>query len=207
MEGTIGEIRGFGGNFAPRNWAFCNGQLLSIGQNQALFSILGTTYGGDGRTTFGLPEMRGRVVMHAGTGPGLSTRRIGQRFGTEYNNLSSNQLPAHTHYVTSGALPIVGTANASATMKVNNDDSDAEEPNGLYIGKSDGATSYANAPGTSQFLANDAIDVSLDTSGMGVNSSAITLSMAGSSTAVNNIQPVMVVNMIICLFGVFPSRS
>ncbi|MEL6637827.1 MAG: tail fiber protein, partial [Bacteroidota bacterium] len=76
MEPFIGQIMMFGGNFAPRGWALCNGQLLPINQNQALFSILGTTYGGDGRTTFQLPDLRGRYAMHAGRGPGLSQRTL-----------------------------------------------------------------------------------------------------------------------------------
>ena len=80
----VGEIAMFGGNFAPRGWAFCNGQLLPISQNSALFSLLGTTYGGDGRTTFGLPDLRGRVPMHPGNGPGLSSYRLGQKGGVEY---------------------------------------------------------------------------------------------------------------------------
>jgi len=79
MEPFIGEIVMFGGNFAPRGWAFCQGQLLAISQNQALFSILGTTYGGDGRTSFALPDLRGRSALHPGTGPSLSTRRLGER--------------------------------------------------------------------------------------------------------------------------------
>ena len=82
-EGMIGEIRLFAGNFAPRGWAFCDGQLLAISSNQALFSILGTTYGGDGRTTFALPDLRGRVPAHAGTGPGISEVRLGQKMGQE----------------------------------------------------------------------------------------------------------------------------
>ena len=81
MDGFIGEIRMFAGNFAPRNWAFCNGQLLSINSNQALFSILGTTYGGDGRTDFALPDLRGRAALGAGQGPGLQNQRLGQRGG------------------------------------------------------------------------------------------------------------------------------
>ena len=88
-----------GGNFAPRGWAFCDGQILPINQNQALFSILGTTYGGDGRTTFGLPDLRGRVPIHQGTGPGLSQKRIGQRSGTETNILSVENLPSHSHTI------------------------------------------------------------------------------------------------------------
>ena len=79
----IGEVIMFAGNFAPRGWAFCDGQLLAISQHQALFSILGTTYGGDGRTTFGLPDLRGRVPLHVGNGPGLSSYRLGQKGGTE----------------------------------------------------------------------------------------------------------------------------
>jgi len=80
-EGFLGEIRMFAGNFAPRSWAFCDGQLMSISENPALFSILGTTYGGDGRTTFALPDLRGRVSLHPGDGPGLPSHRLGQRGG------------------------------------------------------------------------------------------------------------------------------
>ncbi len=96
-EPFIAQITMFGGNFAPRSWAFCNGQLLAINQYQALFSLLGTTYGGDGRTTFALPDLRGRVAIHPGSGPGLSTRRLGERSGTEREILSTSQMPAHTH--------------------------------------------------------------------------------------------------------------
>lgn len=93
----IGEIRIFAGNFAPRNWAFCNGQLLPISQNPALFSILGTTYGGDGRTTFQLPDLQGRLAMHPGSGPGLTARRLGQRFGSETETLTASQMANHRH--------------------------------------------------------------------------------------------------------------
>lgn len=98
-EPFVGEIRMFAGNFAPRGWAFCDGQLLAVSQNDALFSLLGTIYGGDGRTTFGLPDMRGRIPIHAGSGPGLSPRRLGARGGAENVTLSTNQLPSHTHTV------------------------------------------------------------------------------------------------------------
>ncbi len=96
-EPFIGEIRMFAGNFAPRGWALCDGQLLAISQNDALFSLFGTIYGGNGRTTFALPDLRGRVPIHAGTGPGLSPRRIGAKAGTEQETLTVNQLPSHTH--------------------------------------------------------------------------------------------------------------
>lgn len=96
-EPFVGEIRMFAGNFAPRGWAFCDGQLLAVSQNDALFSLLGTIYGGDGRTTFGLPDMRGRIPLHQGEGPGLSPRRLGSRGGTERVTLTSNELPSHSH--------------------------------------------------------------------------------------------------------------
>jgi len=98
-EPFVGEIRMFAGNFAPRGWAFCDGQLLAVSQNDALFSLLGTIYGGDGRTTFGLPDMRGRLPIHAGHGPGLSERRLGSKAGAEKVTLTVNQLPSHTHAV------------------------------------------------------------------------------------------------------------
>ena len=108
-EPFIGEIRMFAGNFAPRSWAFCNGQLLAVSQNDALFSLLGTIYGGDGGTTFGLPDMRGRLPLHAGSGPGpgLTQRNIGSRGGGEIAVLNANQLPIHSH-------PFQATADAGA---------------------------------------------------------------------------------------------
>ena len=99
MEPFIGMIVQFGGNFAPRGWALCDGQLLSINSNSALFSILGTTYGGDGRSTFGLPDLRGRVAMHAGTGPGLTPRNLGHKSGAENVTLTINQMPNHNHSI------------------------------------------------------------------------------------------------------------
>ena len=93
----VGEIRMFAGNFAPAGWAFCDGQLLAVSQNDALFSLLGTIYGGDGETTFGLPDLRGRVPIHAGTGPGLSPRPLGGRAGVEEVTLTASQLPNHDH--------------------------------------------------------------------------------------------------------------
>lgn len=93
----IGEIMLFGGNFAPRGFAFCSGQILPIAQNTALFSILGTTYGGNGQTTFGLPDLRGRTPIHAGQGPGLSSYSLGQASGEENHTLIANELPTHAH--------------------------------------------------------------------------------------------------------------
>jgi microcystin-dependent protein len=97
MDSIMGQIIMFAGNFAPQGWAFCNGQLLNISQNQALFSILGTTYGGNGTTTFGLPNLQGRVPMHWGNGAGLTPRTLGETSGTESVTLLSTQMPTHSH--------------------------------------------------------------------------------------------------------------
>lgn len=99
MDPFIGTIIMFGGNFAPRGWAFCDGQLLAIPSNEALFSILGTTYGGDGRTTFGLPDLRGRVPIHEGQGPGLSNYPLGSKGGNEQVTLQSNQMPPSGSFI------------------------------------------------------------------------------------------------------------
>ena len=105
MTPFLAQIMLFGGNFAPRGWAFCNGQSLKIADHSALFSLLGTTYGGDGRSTFALPDLRGRVPIHAGTGPGLTPRRLGQAMGQETVTLDEAQLPAHAHSVNVGDVP------------------------------------------------------------------------------------------------------
>ena len=115
----LGQIIMFGGNFAPRGWALCEGQLLPISQNTALFSILGTTYGGDGRTTFGLPDLRGRVPMGNGQGPGLTNRRLGEKSGAENVTLTSAQMPTHNH--TAAAVGPAGNSN-DATGNVWADD-------------------------------------------------------------------------------------
>ncbi len=97
MEEYIGAIQIFAGNFAPRGWALCEGQLLSIQQNSALFAILGTTYGGNGTTNFALPDLRGRMPIGFGTGPGLTTRQLGEKSGAEAVTLTTAQIPSHTH--------------------------------------------------------------------------------------------------------------
>lgn len=122
----IGEIVMFGGNFAPRGWSFCQGQLLPIASHTALFSLLGTIYGGDGRTTFGLPDLRGRIAVQHGHGPGLSTYSIGQRGGVERVTLNQNQIPSHNH---------TGQINTSASAGSEN------SPAGSYIAAHPGAFS------------------------------------------------------------------
>ena len=107
-EPFVGQITMFAGNFAPRGWAFCDGQLLDVSQNDALFSLFGTIYGGDGRTTFGLPDLRGRLPLHMGTGPGLSPRTIGAKSGSESVTVVTTQLPSHTH-------PLQGSTDSATT--------------------------------------------------------------------------------------------
>lgn len=106
MDPFIGQIQSFGFNFPPRGWAFCDGQLMSIAQNTALFSLLGTTFGGNGQTTFGLPDLRGRSIVHPGNGPGLSTIMWGQKSGHETVNLSILNLPSHNHTLTQGVANV-----------------------------------------------------------------------------------------------------
>jgi microcystin-dependent protein len=126
----LGEIRMFCGNFAPIGWALCQGQLLSISQNTALFSILGTTFGGNGTTTFGLPDLRGRVPINFGQGPGLSSYNLGEMSGSENVTLLASQMPAHTHAV--GAV----TGNQGSTS----------HPNGQYLASSGSAVIYNSGP-------------------------------------------------------------
>ena len=110
MEGFLAEIRMFGGNFAPRGWVFCNGQLLAIADWTAVFSLVGTTYGGNGTTTFGVPDLRGRVPVHPGTGLGLTNRTLGEMSGVENVTLLATNLPSHTH----GLLPSTGTPDTAS---------------------------------------------------------------------------------------------
>jgi microcystin-dependent protein len=124
----IGEIRMFGGNFAPAGWAFCNGQVMAISENDTLFELIGTTYGGDGQTTFNLPDLQGRIPLHVGTIAG--TTIIGQKSGTESITLTVNQIPSHSH-----------TPQASAK-------GGSDDPANNYWGGSTTAKPYAAAPGT-----------------------------------------------------------
>lgn len=111
----VGEIRPFAGNFAPRGWSFCDGSLLAVSSNDVLFSLLGTAFGGDGRTTFALPDLRGRVAMGEGTGPGLTPRRVGESFGSENVTLTPAQIPSHNHnFVATTAA--ADTASASGAF-------------------------------------------------------------------------------------------
>lgn len=128
-EAYVGEIRIFAGNFAPYGWAFCNGQILPISQNTALFSLLGTTYGGNGTTTFALPNLQGRAPMHWGTGPGLTPRSLGESSGTAAVTLLSTQMPVHTH-----------TLNAAI------DPAESDNPANLALARGSNVTPYVPTP-------------------------------------------------------------
>jgi len=135
MEQFLGQIQAFGFNFAPRGWAKCEGQLLPISSNDALFSLLGTTYGGDGRTTFGLPDLRSRSIVGVGQGPGLSSIRQGQMRGTEHVTLTGSNLPSHSHELQNSTVNIA-VESTPVTVKIqtiNNDSPSKETDNGENI--------------------------------------------------------------------------
>jgi microcystin-dependent protein len=161
----LGELRVISFNFPPKGWAFCNGQLLPINQNQALFSILGTTYGGNGQTTFGLPNLQGRTPLHTN-----SQFALGALGGEVGHTLITSEMPAHSH------LP-----------KANPNTSDSQTPGGFFWG-SGGLSSYSPSTPASPMSGN-------------------AIASAGGSQAHPNIQPYLVVNVIIALQGIFPSRN
>jgi microcystin-dependent protein len=145
----IGEIKMFAGNFAPFGWAFCDGQIMQIAQNAALYSILGTTYGGDGRTTFALPNLKGRIPLHFGQGPGLTNHALGEAVGSENISLASNQMPAHSHTAT------VKGANAGTTnLPANNlfgkiaRSNIYNTPDATLVNMAEGSLSLANSGGS-----------------------------------------------------------
>ena len=197
QEPILGEVRIFAGNFAPRGWAFCDGQLLPIASNSALFSLLGTMYGGDGRTTFGLPDLRGRVAMSAGRHPGSNYNYIqGQRGGLEQRVLNTLQLPQHSHTVSNASgvssHVLLSTDNAVRNTPITGDvPAVANYPDGL-------ATAQVKSFGPPSNLVN----------GQPVGgSSSIIINNTGSSQPVDSRQPYTVVRYIIALQGIFPSRN
>ncbi|MBK8968312.1 MAG: tail fiber protein [Saprospiraceae bacterium] len=177
MEGYLAQIIWFGGNFAPRAWAYCQGQLLAIASNEALFSLIGTIYGGDGRTTFALPDFRGRIPVGAGNGPGLSNINLGQRGGAEQVTLTVNNLASHTHQVT--AKIAVSTGNATT-----------DEPDGNVLAGTTASTYAAASTANGQLAGVSATETS-----------------AGGNQPINIMQPYLGMNFIICIQGIYPSRS
>jgi microcystin-dependent protein len=189
MEEYIGTIMLFAGNWAPKNWAYCQGQLLPIQGNEALFSIIGATYGGDARTNFALPDLRGRVPVGMGAGAGLSNRRLGEKGGAEVDYLTIDELPPHTH-----------TMNASAevhvAIPVNTQESATTSPKGAYLAKAEHSI-YMDEASTNDFLADPQVTSNL----------AVTADKTGAGQPHNNMQPYLGVNYIICINGIYPSRS
>ena len=167
----IGEIRIFAGSFAPAGWAFCDGQLMPISENDALFVLLGTTYGGDGQETFGLPDLRGRVPINAGQGSGLTNRIIGEAAGVEQVTLTTQQMPVHNHPL------LVSTQQGQQT-----------DPSGDVVGSNPTVQLFRPGAATAPF-----------------DASAMT--PVGGSQPHTNMQPYLVMNYIISLFGVFPQGS
>jgi len=184
MEGYIAEIRMFAGNFAPRGWAFCQGQILSIAQNTALFALLGTTYGGNGQTTFALPDLRGRVAVGPGQGPGLPAVNLGQMAGAPTHTLINTEMPVHNHTTQVGVRAF-------------------NDPNGLSNG--DSAIPAGNYWASSHGVG----DLFSTTANALMNPGAVTVvvGVTGGSQPHNNMQPYLGMNYIICMEGIFPSRN
>jgi len=180
-DAYLGEIRAFAGLYAPQGWALCNGALMSISNYQALYSLIGTIYGGDGATTFALPDLRGRIAMGQGTGPGLTPRTIGDKTGgAETVVLAESNNPQHTHTVTvSTAGPSIQTPNTST-----------------YLGPVDSTigTGEGYLPGTIQGVTINHIPLGQSVIGT-----------AGNSISHNNMMPYGVVTYIICLNGLYPT--
>jgi microcystin-dependent protein len=177
MDAYLGEIRMFAGNFAPSGWQMCNGQLLPISQYAALFAILGTTYGGNGTSTFALPNLQSRTPLHWGTGPGLSNYVIGEVTGTESVTLLQNQMPIHNHLVKAVSAAADQGGPAGFYPSASNDPSDGNTIN-----------TYSDANP----------DVTLNPN---------SVATAGGSQPVSIIQPVLAVTFIIAMVGIFPSRN
>jgi microcystin-dependent protein len=180
MDGFIGEIRLFAPSFAPKYWAYCTGQILALNQNQALFSILGTTYGGNGINNFALPDLRGKAPVGVGQGAGLTNYILGQQTGTATNTLTGSNLPPHNH-------TIAGTINMRTTTIL----ADSETPGGNYFAND--ATTKFDAQNDGTTMKPAIVD--------------LTAGNPGAGFPVNNMMPYMAINYIICLSGVFPSRN
>jgi microcystin-dependent protein len=189
QDGFLGEVKMFAGNFAPRGWALCEGQVLAISQNTALFSLLGSTYGGDGRTTYALPDLRSRVPVGTGNGPGLLNYRLGQQGGAENNTLTVNQLPSHTHLATGTVTPNASTEKATS-----------DDPTGKYPSAAVYPISRAELKPVLTY--GDTTNAK-----MGSNPVNVTVSNTGGNQAINNIQPYLSINYIICIDGTYPSRN
>ena len=204
MEGTIGEIRMFAANFAPYDWALCNGQLMNISSSTALYAIVGTYFGGDGRTTFNLPNFQSRAMVGVGQSPGLTDYQLGDVTGSENVTLTISQMSVHNH--AASCAPGSGSAGTVAVSAVNGVGG-VDNPGGALIGQDTGNAlmSYATAgAGPLVPLAPGSIQV---TAASGPQITGITLQNAGGNLPHTNIQPSLALNYIICVNGVFPARD
>jgi microcystin-dependent protein len=183
MEGYIGEIRYFAATFAPRNWAYCDNSTLSIAQNTALFSILGTTYGGNGQTTFCLPDMRGRVAIGVGQSGGTSNYTEGELYGSNTVTMTNSNLPSHNHTVASAVIKLPADNSGSA-------------PTSNPVGACFGPASTDDYNETATPGAHMAMMVT--------NLSA---APSGGGQPISIRQPYLGMNYVICLYGIFPSRN
>ncbi len=175
-DNFIGEIRMFGGNYAPMDWAFCNGQSMDINQNDVLYSLIGTTYGGDGQVKFNLPDLQGRLPLHMGSGPGLTPRVIGEKGGVEIVAVTEGTMPQHSHpfYASTNA----GNTNVPANTKV--------------LGQITGA----NTPG---------LYSATTTSNVTMNAQSVTSTNPGGMPH-DNLMPALCISFIIALSGIYPTR-
>ena len=199
MEAYISMITAFGCNFTIRNWGSCSGGLIAISQNTALFSLIGTAFGGDGRTTFALPDLQGRSPVGEGQGPGLSPIRLGEKGGREDVALTQLNLPAHNH-----AVSLTGQAGpATGSLKVSADAANTGDPDGNYLGTGSGPIKpYAptlSSPAGQQLGVVDVPAQQVQVSGQTNN--------AGSSQPFNIRNPYQALNYQICMYGLYPSRS
>lgn len=179
MEGYIGEIRMFAGNFAPGAWNFCDGSLQSIAVYTALFSIIGTTYGGDGQTTFALPDFVGQAPIGTGQGAGLSKYELGETAGSETVTMTTAQMPMHTHN-TAIAVSVPAYSETGSTAS----------PNNAILANRTGAYTLEQAD-----------------SSISPFNSAVTLAPVGNNMPFNITSPFLVLNYIICMEGIYPSRN
>jgi len=190
MQPHVGEIILVGFNFAPAGWAFCNGQLLAITEFETLFNLIGTTYGGDGQTTFAVPDLRGRAPIAPGQGPLLSNRVLGESGGNETVTLLPTQLPVHTHAIDVSSL--------TAPPKCKNGAGNQRTPVGNVPA--------IEAAGATATYSSGAPDANMNASSVAVTGSVAGLPVGGSQ-AHSNLQPYLTLNYCISLFGVFPSQT
>ncbi|MFC3151631.1 phage tail protein [Litoribrevibacter euphylliae] len=204
----LGEIELYGGNFAPRNTMLCNGQIQAIVENEALFSLLGTIYGGNGRVDFGLPDLRCRTPVGWGNGPGLPTLVQGQKFGTMTHQLGIREMPSHTHIASAGkdGQTVTATTKVNAAMG----EGDTNSPEGAYwavgsipVGLTNTPVSKGYSTKSSTKMASDAIEVAVPFNSL----PAPTIEYAGGGLSFGICQPSLTLTFTICFQGIYPSRN